>query len=188
MRARFVFLISFALAAAVARADQTVTVGPGLSFSPSTVTVAPGEQVIWNFASGPHTTTSDATSGPEIWDSGIQFSGTFSHTFTTPGTYPYHCSVHSFAGGTMMNGVVQVAAVTDTPTPTLTPSSPPTTTPTPTSTSVPTATATAVAAPTPTPTPAGAGVAVPDLGLPGRFVLAAILAAVALYLLLTRSR
>jgi plastocyanin len=164
MRVRLAPLFLFALAAAaLARADQTVTIGPGLSFSPPTVTIAPGEQIIWNWVAGPHTTTSDPTSGPEVWDSGVQFFGaSFSHTFTTPGTYPYHCSVHSFAGGTIMNGVVQVVAATATPT--------------------------AVAPPTPTPTPAGAGTAVPDLGLPGRLALAAGLAAAALLLLAIRSR
>ncbi len=182
MRARLAHLFLFALAAAaLARADQTVTIGPGLSFSPTTVTIVPGEQVIWNWADGPHSTTSDSTVGPEVWDSGVQFFGaSFSHTFTTPGTYPYYCSVHSFPGGTMMNGVVQVVAATATATPTPTP--------TPTPANVPTATPTAVAPPTPTPTPGAGGVAVPDLGLPGRLVLGAVLAAAALFLLLARSR
>lgn len=166
MRARLAFALL--LAAASARADQTVTIGPGLVFSPSTVTVAPGEAVIWNWAGGPHSTTGDALVGPEIWDSGVRFLGaSFSHTFTTPGTYPYHCSVHSFAGGIMMNGVVQVVAPTATPTPSPTPTlAPP---------------------PTPTPTPAGAGVVVPDFGPIGRLVLAAGLL-LAAFLLLSPGR
>ena len=84
-------------------ADQTVQVGPGTQFSPPTVTVAPGETVIWSFQAF-HTSTSDTPVGPEVWDSGFLSSGTFSHTFTTPGNYPYYCQVHE----EMMRGKVEV--------------------------------------------------------------------------------
>jgi len=165
-------LLLLFLAPAGARADQTVNVGPGIAFAPSTVSVAPGETVtwVWAAASLPHSTTSDSPSGPETWDSGVQTTGSFSHTFQTPGSYPFHCSVHSFAGGTMMNGVVNVSAAA---TPTLT------TLPTPTSTP-------AVPAGTPTITAtAGPGnpAAIPDLSWPGRIALALALAGAALLLL-----
>lgn len=95
-------------------ATVNVTVGPGLTFTPNSVTVAPGDTVQWNFAFGfPHTTTSDRTTAAEVWNSGIRSSGSFSHTFTTAGDWPYFCSLHSlpaFLGGTSMNGVVHVAA------------------------------------------------------------------------------
>jgi len=108
-------------------ADQTVQVGPGTQFSPPTVTVAPGETVIWSFQAF-HTSTSDTPVGPEVWDSGFLSSGTFSHTFTTPGNYPYYCQVHSVPGGTAMNGVVIVSGLgaTATPTATVTPTPLPT--------------------------------------------------------------
>ena len=111
-------------------ADQTVQVGPGTQFSPPTVTVAPGETVIWSFQAF-HTSTSDTPVGPEVWDSGFLSSGTFSHTFTTPGNYPYYCQVHSVPGGTAMNGVVIVSGLgaTATPTATVTPTPLPTATP-----------------------------------------------------------
>ena len=181
VRARLSFALL--LAASVAAADQTVTIGPGLSFVPSSVTVVPGEKVTWTWAGTPHSTTSDATTGPEVWDSGVQFviGTTFSHTFTTPGTYPYYCRVHSFPGGTMMNGVVQVVAATATPTPSATPTVTLSPSPTPVP-SAPTPTASPVP-PSSTPTPAGAGVAVPDLGLGGRALLALGLALAALLLL-----
>jgi len=156
------------------RADQTVQVGPGIAFSPSTVTVAPGEAVIWDFQ-GFHTSTSDTSSGPEVWDSGFLSSGTFSHTFTTPGSYPFYCRVHSVPGGTTMNGVVIVSGAGATPTETPTP------TPTPTASATPTS-------PPPTPVPAPTS-GIPTLGPAGAFFLALFLAASGLAaLLIARSR
>lgn len=152
--------------AAALKADQTVIVGPGTAFSPSAVTIAPGETVTWDFRAR-HSSTSDATSGPEVWDSGILSTGTFSHTFTTPGSYPYYCTLHSVPGGTMMNGVVQVTGAGATATPTVPASSTPTSTPTvesPTATPTPTSTP-KVAPPTATPaatsTPSPTEVATP---------------------------
>jgi len=191
-------LLLFGAAAAV-HGDQTVTVGPGLAFSPATVTVAPGETVTWDFQAQ-HTSTSDAMTGPEVWNSGVLSSGTFSHTFATPGTYPYFCALHSFPGGTMMNGVVQVKGAGATPTPTgattPTPTAVPATpTPTPTGTSTPVPTAVVTATPTiaamasPTPLPpatatplptSGPGPSVPGIPLLGpaaRVLLALALAA-----------
>jgi plastocyanin len=157
------------LGATVLRADQTVQVGPGIAFSPSTVTVSPGEAVIWNFHAF-HTSTSDTSTGPEVWDSGFRDSGTFSHTFTTPGTYPFYCQVHSFPGGTVMNGVVQVLGAGVTPTSTPIPS---------TATPSPTAIAKTTATPTPrqagTPVPPGAPI--PALDPRGRMLFALVLAA-----------
>jgi plastocyanin len=126
------------LVAALLPADQTVTVGPGMSFTPATVTVVPGETVTWTWAGAPHSSTSNATSGPEFWDSGVLSTGTFSHLFSTPGTYPYYCIIHSSPAGTAMNGVVQVilpATPTPTSTPTPLPTSAPPATPTPQSSS-----------------------------------------------------
>src|SRR5205823_1727183 len=79
--------------------------------------------------------------------------GTFSHTFQTPGTYPYYCQVHSFPGGTAMNGAVVVQG--GVPTPTSTPI-PATSTPVP-PTSTPSESATPVAPGSPIPTLDGRG-------------------------------
>src|SRR5579875_243718 len=46
---------------------------------------------------------------------------TFSFTFTTPGTYTYHCTIHPFMHGTV---VVASGAATSTPAPALTPVAP----------------------------------------------------------------
>ncbi|HLN79891.1 MAG TPA: plastocyanin/azurin family copper-binding protein [Thermoanaerobaculia bacterium] len=159
-RPRMLVAVLAALAPCAAAGDQMVQVGPGITFSPATLTVAPGETVTWSFQAF-HTSTSDSQTGPETWDSGLLSSGTFSHTFQTPGTYPYYCAVHSYAGGTAMNGVVEVssgAGATATPTPTRTVTPAPTSTP-PTS---------------PPPTAGG----IPDLDAGGQLFLALTLAVV----------
>lgn len=89
--------------------SQAVIVGPGMTFTPANMTVREGDTVTWEFRAL-HTTTSDSRTGPEVWDSGSMSTGTFSHTFSTTGTYPYHCFLHSVPGGTAMNGVITVVA------------------------------------------------------------------------------
>ena len=68
-------------------------------FSPGNVTVAVGGKVTWTSSSrATHTVTADDSS----WDSGnIASGGSFSHTFTSPGTVHYHCSYHSFMTATV---------------------------------------------------------------------------------------
>jgi plastocyanin len=198
-----------------AAADQTVQVGLGMIFSPASVTVAPGETVTWQFQEL-HTSTSDSQTGPEVWDSGFRSSGTFPHTFQTPGTYPYYCVIHSSPGGTAMNGVVVVSGVgaTATPTtspvitvtPTFTPGSPTATltpvvtailTPTspsngPTATPSPLATVTPTTEPGgPTATPIGGGApasGIPDLDTGARILLALALGAIGFTILLLTQR
>lgn len=76
------------------------------AFSPTSVTINVNDQVKWNFSSAnqaPHTSTSDTG----LWDSGIEGAGaSFTHTFTSGGSFPYHCTVHPF-----MTASVTVQAV-----------------------------------------------------------------------------
>ena len=82
---------------------QTTTFG----YAPDVVTVVIGKNntVFWtNNDVAPHTATSD-TSG--IFDSGMNGGlttqgGTYQFTFTTPGTYHYHCSFHAWMQGTVI--------------------------------------------------------------------------------------
>ena len=62
------------------------------SFTPTTLTVAPGTTVTWtNSDDVPHTVVSD----DKIFKSKVlDTDEKFSYTFTKPGTYPYFCSVH----------------------------------------------------------------------------------------------
>jgi plastocyanin len=71
------------------------------SFSPATLTVAKGTTVTWNNKSdAPHTVTSDnnAFTGSQ----NLSESQTFQMTFTTAGTYTYHCAIHSYMKATII--------------------------------------------------------------------------------------
>lgn len=62
------------------------------AFVPGDLTIAPGTTVAWvNKDEAPHTIiTDDKTVRSGALDTG----DAFSHQFTTPGTYSYHCSLH----------------------------------------------------------------------------------------------
>ncbi|HXK34652.1 MAG TPA: plastocyanin/azurin family copper-binding protein, partial [Dehalococcoidia bacterium] len=124
-------------------ADHTVTVADN-SFTPATLNITAGDTVIWTLSSGTHTVVADDGS----FSSGILDSAGFSHTFTTPGTYEYFCSVHSSANLNLMNGVINVAAAQAGPTNTPVPQATNTPQPEPTGTPAADATDTPVATPT----------------------------------------
>jgi plastocyanin len=75
--------------------------GPGMNqvfiqnmaFNPATITVTAGTTITWTNKDGySHTVTSDAN----LFNSGnIASNGTFSFTFSTAGTYSYHCAIHA---------------------------------------------------------------------------------------------
>jgi plastocyanin len=69
-------------------------------FSPTTLTVSVGTTVTWtNKESMTHTVTSDNN----IFSSGNMGKGdTFTYTFSTVGTFPYHCIFHSGMTGTVV--------------------------------------------------------------------------------------
>jgi plastocyanin len=70
----------------------------GMTFSPATLTVAVGTTVIWtNNDSVAHTVTSDNglfDSGSISSAGGYGGGGAYSYTFSTAGTFGYHCTVH----------------------------------------------------------------------------------------------
>jgi len=72
------------------------------AFSPATITVKPGTTVTWTNQDGAsHTITSDST--PAAFSSATLANGaTYQFTFTAPGTYPYHCSIHPSMTGTVV--------------------------------------------------------------------------------------
>lgn len=117
----------------------------------STTTITAGDQVTWTWTAGSHSVTADDMS----FDSdppppGYRTSGSYDHTFSSPGTYAYYCRLH--APGMTGTIVVQAAMPTSTSTP------PPAATDTPgasntpvTRTSTPRPTDTQVATDTPAP-------------------------------------
>jgi plastocyanin len=126
------FVMSGGLAATAACGSSTSPAGGGgmpsgsvvgvtiqdYLFTPSAVTIQAGTTVQWS-NSGPssHTTTSDNG----VWDSGSlnapvagggygggSAGGTYAVKFTTPGTYPYHCTLHPPATHPGFTGTITV--------------------------------------------------------------------------------
>ena len=72
----------------------TVTI-QNYAYDPPTLQVQAGTTVTWiNQDAAPHTVTS--LSGSELASDTLNKGGTYSHTFTTPGTYDYYCTIHPY--------------------------------------------------------------------------------------------
>jgi plastocyanin len=122
-------------ASAAGIVQKAVTIS-NFAFTPSTLTVAVGTIVTWtNQAPNDHTVTAD--NGTSFNSGPIASGGTFSFTFTTAGTFPYHCAIH-----TEMTAVVIVTAAIQTASPS----------PTPAQTAVPSPAPAQTASPPPTST------------------------------------
>ena len=94
----------------------TSTVGNGGPvFTPSSVTIQPGDTVLWTWSTTGHSSTSGNPGVPNgLWDSGILSQGaTFTHTFNTVGSFPYYCRPHGVCCG--MIGMVTVTNPTGPP-------------------------------------------------------------------------
>ena len=64
------------------------------AFDPKQMTVKAGTTVVWSNNSGTtHIITNDS-GDPATFALPVDDSKTVSFTFTKPGTYPYHCSIH----------------------------------------------------------------------------------------------
>jgi plastocyanin len=81
-----------------------------LAFDPATTTVATGNTVTWsNDDTVPHTVTAD----DGLFDSGIlDPGGSFSWTFTDPGSIAYHCQLHPTMQATVVVEGAPVAGTT----------------------------------------------------------------------------
>jgi plastocyanin len=108
---RFIVALAavLALTGAVGCDDDNPVIPPGggtsiniqsFAFVGGTITVALGTQVTWtNKDASPHTVTSD--SGTELSSGSLAQNATYSHTFNTAGTFPYHCTFHSSMTGSI---------------------------------------------------------------------------------------
>jgi len=111
-----VVLVAMVFPSASFGADQMVSVGSNF-FSPSAVTVGPGERVTWMNQGGSHNVVFDDGSftAPPSGDSS---NWTVFRDFNlAPGTYAYHCVVHGAPGGVGMSGTVTVSGTTPPPVP-----------------------------------------------------------------------
>lgn len=73
---------------------NTVTIA-NFAFSPSDLTVPAGTEVTFtNNDSTAHTVTFDSFASDRLSPG-----SSFKHTFATPGTFNYHCSIHTYMTG-----------------------------------------------------------------------------------------
>jgi amicyanin len=80
-------------------AGNAVTID-NFKFDPATLTVPVGSTVTWtNKDEEPHTV---AAKDGSFHSSSLDTKGTYSFTFTKPGTYDYICSIHPFMTGTVV--------------------------------------------------------------------------------------
>jgi len=88
-------------------ANHDVTIGPGTTFHPDTLTIDVGDTVTWiNSTGGTHSVHAD----DESYSNGAGGSTfTFSHTFNEAGTFGYHCSYHGLPGSGMF-GTINVGS------------------------------------------------------------------------------
>ena len=100
-----------------ASAAKSISVAPGpaaagamvsisnFQFAPKVVRIKAGADVTWQVKEGSHTVSADNAG----FESPTLSAGkTFSHKFSTPGTYRYYCSFHGSKGGHDMAGTVIV--------------------------------------------------------------------------------
>jgi len=83
----------------------------GNRFSPAALTVEVGTQVTWEWSAGAQGHNVVPDDGVTPAPSGALADGphVYSYTFSTPGTYRYHCQAHGASGGAGMSGTVTVA-------------------------------------------------------------------------------
>lgn len=79
-------------------AKGTVVSVKGMAFDPAKLRVRAGETVTWRFddRAVAHNVVGDG------FKSALKRSGTFSHTFAEPGSYPYRCTVHPGMKGSVV--------------------------------------------------------------------------------------
>jgi LPXTG-motif cell wall-anchored protein len=103
-----VFLLVLSASAASA---ASVSMTDNLTYEPSTVTISAGDSVTWtNVGTAPHTVTADdgsfdsSPACPGNINECIGGGESYTHTFSTAGTFGYTCKVH----GAAMSGTVVV--------------------------------------------------------------------------------
>lgn len=86
-----------------AQTTHEITVG-AFFFEPNFLVIEAGDTVRWTNQGSFHDVVADDNS----FASEMSTNWTFSRTFDVLGIVPFHCSIHSFPGGTFQNGVIRV--------------------------------------------------------------------------------
>ena len=69
------------------------------AFVPETLNISVGDTVVWQWIEGTHTTTSDSTTGQNVWDAPIDINNqVFRFVITAPGNHGYYCIPHQSLG------------------------------------------------------------------------------------------
>jgi plastocyanin len=76
----------------------SVAATTGNAFDPSSVTITANGTVTWNFGGVAHNVTFN-NGVPQGGNIATTSNSSASRTFPTPGTYPYHCTIHSGMSG-----------------------------------------------------------------------------------------
>ena len=102
------FLIAAAVSSCAGHAvssHTTVSVAiRNYAFTPSSITVAPGDTVVWtNRDTVPHTVSADGGSASHFDSGALKEGEAFRFTFTKSGVLHYHCAFHPF-----MRGIIRV--------------------------------------------------------------------------------
>ncbi len=93
------YLVLLGLASPLAaQTTHDITVGDNF-FSPANVTIQVGDTVRWNNAAGGM--SHNVTANNDSFASQTASSFTFTHTFSSAGSVPYHCTIHSSMQGTI---------------------------------------------------------------------------------------
>ena len=71
------------------------------AFAPATLTIPIGTTVVWTNLDGDAHTVRTTTSAT-LMSATLSTNATYSYTFTKPGSYAYHCSIHAEMHGTVV--------------------------------------------------------------------------------------
>lgn len=89
--------------AACASSSANEVVIRDLQFIPATLTVNKGTTVTWkNEDETAHTVSSDTTGTGGFSSKPLNPGDSFTHTFDSAGTFPYHCEIHPYLKGTVI--------------------------------------------------------------------------------------
>jgi len=82
---------------------NTVNASPSLAFAPSTLTINAGDVVTFAFGSVAHNVAFDSPNAATPTDiGGFNTNTSIQRTFSTAGTYNYHCTIHPFMTGSVV--------------------------------------------------------------------------------------